>query len=226
MLLKLPNVLDAAQVARFRARLDAASWVDGNVTSGHQSARAKVNEQLPETSLEARELGDEILAALARNPVFFSAALPRQVFPPLFNRYTEGMNFGSHIDGAMRVHAPTGRRIRTDLSATLFLASPETYDGGELLIEDTFGVQCVKLPAGDLVVYPATSLHRVTPVTRGARVASFFWIESMVRDDAQRTLLFDVDMALVRLAQSGAEEKSLVTLTGAYHNLLRMWGDA
>ena len=226
MLLKIPNVLDAAQVARFRARLDAARWIDGNVTSGHQSARAKVNEQLPEDSVEARELGEEILAALARNPVFFSAVLPRQVFPPLFNRYTGGMNFGNHVDGAMRVHAPTGRRIRTDISATLFLAAPETYDGGELLVEDTFGVHSVKLPAGDLVIYPATSLHRVTPVTRGARVASFFWIESMVRDDAQRTLLFDVDMAIVRLAQQGADEKSLVTLTGAYHNLLRMWGDA
>jgi len=226
MLLKIPNVLDAAQVARFRARLDGANWVDGNVTSGHQSARAKVNEQLPEDSVEARELGEEILAALARNPVFFSAVLPRQVFPPLFNRYTGGMNFGNHVDGAMRVHAPTGRRIRTDISATLFLAAPETYDGGELLVEDTFGVHSVKLPAGDLVIYPATSLHRVTPVTRGARVASFFWIESMVRDDAQRTLLFDVDMAIVRLAQQGADEKSLVTLTGAYHNLLRMWGDA
>lgn len=226
MLLKIPNVLDAAQVARFRARLDAAKWVDGNVTSGHQSARAKVNEQLPEASVESRELGEEILAALARNPVFFSAALPRQVFPPLFNRYTGGMNFGNHVDGAMRVHAQTGRRIRTDISATLFLAAPESYDGGDLLVEDTFGVHSVKLPAGDMVIYPATSLHRVTPVTRGTRVASFFWIESMVRDDAQRTLLFDVDMAIVRLAQQGAEEKSLVTLTGAYHNLLRMWGDA
>jgi len=226
MLLEIPNVLDAAQVARFRARLDVAAWVDGNVTSGHQSARAKINEQLAEDSVDARELGEEILAALARSPVFFSAALPRQVFPPLFNRYTGGMNFGNHVDGAMRVHAPTGRRMRTDLSATLFLAAPETYDGGELVVEDTFGVHSVKLPAGHLVIYPATSLHRVTPVTRGVRVASFFWIESMVRDDAQRTLLFDVDMAIVRLAQGGAEEKSLVTLTGAYHNLLRMWGDA
>ena len=225
MLLKLPNVLDAAQVARFRARLDAASWVDGNVTSGHQSARAKVNEQLPETSLEARELGDEILAALARNPVFFSAALPRQVFPPLFNRYTEGMNFGSHVDGAMRVHAPTGRRIRTDLSATLFLASPETYDGGELLIEDTFGVQCVKLPAGDLVVYPATSLHRVTPVTRGARVSSFFWLQSMIRDNAHRALLYDMDVAIQRLSVENPTHPSVISLTGVYHNLLRQWAE-
>ena len=226
MLLTIPKVLDAAQVARFRERIDAARWVDGNVTSGHQSARAKVNEQLPEDCAEARELGEEILAALARSPLFFSAALPRQVFPPLFNRYGGGMSFGNHVDGAMRVHGPTGRRIRTDISATLFLAAPEDYDGGELLVEDTFGVHSVKLPAGDMVIYPATSLHRVTPVTRGMRVASFFWIESMVRDDAQRALLFDVDVAIVRLAQQGAEERSLVTLTGAYHNLLRMWGDA
>jgi len=226
MLLTIPQVLDVAQVARFRERIDAARWVDGNVTSGHQSARAKANEQLPEDSIEAREIGEEILAALARNPVFFSAALPRQVFPPLFNRYAGGMSFGNHVDSAMRVHAPTGRRIRTDISATLFLTSPDEYDGGELLVEDTYGVHRVKLPAGDLVIYPATSLHRVTPVTRGARVSSFFWIESMVRDDAQRALLFDVDMAIVRLAQQGAEDRSLVTLTGAYHNLLRMWGDA
>ena len=226
MLLTIPKVLDAAQVARFRERIDAARWVDGNVTSGHQSAQAKVNEQLPEDCAEARELGEEILAALARSPLFFSAALPRQVFPPLFNRYGGGMSFGNHVDGAMRVHGPTGRRIRTDISATLFLAAPEDYDGGELLVEDTFGVHSVKLPAGDMVIYPATSLHRVTPVTRGIRVASFFWIESVVRDDAQRALLFDVDMAIVRLAQQGAEERSLVTLTGAYHNLLRMWGDA
>ena len=226
MMLAVPDLLDKEGVARIRAIVDGGDWIDGNVTSGHQSARAKVNEQLPEDSVEARELGEEILAALARNAVFFSAALPRQVFPPLFNRYTGGMTFGNHVDGAMRVHAPTGRRLRTDISATLFLAAPEAYDGGELLVEDTFGVHSVKLPAGDLVIYPATSLHRVTPVTRGVRVASFFWIESMVRDDAQRTLLFDVDMAIVRLAQQGAEEKSLVTLTGAYHNLLRMWGDA
>jgi PKHD-type hydroxylase len=226
MLLKIPKILDASQVSRIRSRIDAAAWVDGNVTSGHQSARTKYNEQLPEDCIEARECGEEILAALARSPLFFSAALPRQVFPPLFNRYSGGMNFGNHVDGAMRVHAPTGRRIRTDISATLFLTPPDDYDGGELLVEDTYGVHTVKLDAGDIVIYPATSLHRVTPVTRGARVSSFFWIESMVRDDARRALLFDVDMAIVRLSQQGAEERSLVTLTGAYHNLLRMWGDA
>lgn len=226
MLLTIPNVLDAEAVARIRRRIDAASWIDGNVTSGHQSALAKRNEQLPEDSGQARESGEEILAALARNALFFSAVLPRQVFPPLFNRYAGGMAFGNHVDGAMRVHAPSGRRMRTDVSATLFLTPPEDYDGGELLVEDTYGTHTVKLPAGDMVVYPATSLHRVTPVTRGARVSSFFWIESMVRDDAQRALLFDVDMAIVRLSKEVTEHPSLVSLTGAYHNLLRMWGDA
>ena len=226
MLLTIPNVLDAEAVARIRRRIDAASWIDGNVTSGHQSALAKRNEQLPEDSAQARECGEEILAALARNALFFSAVLPRQVFPPLFNRYAGGMAFGNHVDGAMRVHAPSGRRMRTDVSATLFLTPPEDYDGGELLVEDTYGTHTVKLPAGDMVVYPATSLHRVTPVTRGARVSSFFWIESMVRDDAQRALLFDVDMAIVRLSNEVTEHPSLVSLTGAYHNLLRMWGDA
>jgi PKHD-type hydroxylase len=226
MLLTIPGVLNAEQVSRIRTRIDAAQWVDGNVTSGHQSAQAKYNEQLPEESTEAREIGEEIVAALARSPLFFSAALPKQVYPPLFNRYATEMTFGSHVDAAMRVHAPTGRRIRTDISATLFLTAPEDYDGGELLVEDTYGVHSVKLPSGDMVIYPATSLHRVTPVTRGARVSSFFWIESMIRDDAQRALLFDMDMALVRLSQQTPGHPSLVTLTGCYHNLLRMWGDA
>ena len=226
MLLTIPGVLRAEQVSRIRTRIDAAQWVDGNVTSGHQSAQAKYNEQLPEESTEAREIGAEIVAALGRSPLFFSAALPKQVYPPLFNRYATEMAFGSHVDAAMRVHAPTGRRIRTDISATLFLTAPEDYDGGDLLVEDTYGVHSVKLPAGDMVIYPATSLHRVTPVTRGARVASFFWIESMIRDDAQRALLFDMDMALVRLNQQTPGHPSLVTLTGCYHNLLRIWGEA
>ena len=226
MLLTIPQVLTAGQVTRVRARIDRACWVDGNATSGHQSAQAKHNEQLPEESVEARETGEEIVAALAKSPLFFSAALPKQVYPPLFNRYQGEMNFGSHVDGAMRVHPPTGRRIRTDISATLFLTAPEDYDGGELLVEDTYGVHSVKLPAGDMVIYPATSLHRVTPVTRGARVSSFFWIESMIRDDAKRALLFDMDMALVRLNQQAPGHQSLVSLTGCYHNLLRMWGEA
>lgn len=226
MLLQIPNVLAPEQVARFRTRIDAAKWVDGNVTSGHQSAQAKYNEQLPEESVEAREIGEEIAAALGRNPLFFSAALPRQVYPPLFNRYVSGMNFEKHVDGAIRVHPPTGRRIRTDISVTLFLTAPEDYDGGELLVEDTYGVHSVKLPAGDMVIYPATSLHRVTPVTRGARVSSFFWIESMVRDDAQRSLLFDLDMAILTMSRDAPKHPALVSMTGCYHNLLRMWAEA
>jgi len=226
MLLQIPQVLTAEQVAHVRERIDAAPWVDGNVTSGHQSAQAKYNEQIPEESPVAREAGDAIVAALGRNQLFFSAALPRQVFPPLFNRYTGNMNFGNHVDTAIRVHVPTARRIRADISATLFLTSPGDYDGGELLVEDTYGVHSVKLAAGDMVIYPATSLHRVTPVTRGARVSSFFWIESMVRDDARRALLFDMDMAILRLSRDAPGNAALVSLTGCYHNLLRMWADA
>jgi PKHD-type hydroxylase len=225
MLLQVPQVLDAAAVARFRARLGAARWVDGNATSGHQSAQAKRNEQLPEESAEARELGEEVLAALARNQLFFSAALPKQVFPPLFNRYGEGMSFGQHVDTAIRAHAPSRVRIRSDLSATLFLSSPEEYDGGELQVEDTYGAHSVKLAAGDMVLYPASSLHRVTPITRGARLASFFWIQSMVRDDAQRSQLFDLDMAIIRLTRDHPGHPALVSLVGVYHNLLRMWAE-
>jgi PKHD-type hydroxylase len=223
MLLEIPNVLSPEQVRRFRARLDAARWIDGNVTSGHQSARAKYNEQIPEESAEARELGEEILQALAASPLFMSAALPRQVFPPLFNRYGPGMTFGNHIDAAIRSHGPTGVRIRTDVSATLFLTDPADYDGGELLVEDTYGVKRVKLEAGSMVLYPSTSLHRVEPVTRGARVSSFFWMQSLVREDAQRALLFDLDMAIVRLTRDRPDDPSLIALTGVYNNLLRMW---
>jgi PKHD-type hydroxylase len=225
MLLRIPGVLSPELVAQFRARMDQARWVDGNATSGHQSALAKYNEQLAEDSPEARELGEQVLQALARSPLFFSAALPRQVFPPLFNRYRQGMTFGSHVDGAIRSHPTQPVRIRTDLSATLFLAAPEEYDGGELVVEDTYGAQQAKLPAGDMILYPATSLHRVAPITRGARVASFFWIQSMVRDDAQRTLLFDMDMSLIRLGKERPGDPALVALTGAYHNLLRMWAE-
>jgi PKHD-type hydroxylase len=218
-------VLSAEQVKQFRARLDGASWVDGNVTSGHQSARAKHNEQLPEEGAEARELGEGVLSALSRNPLFFSAALPKQVFPPLFNRYREGMTFGNHVDSAIRTHAPSRLRMRTDLSATLFLSEPGEYDGGELLVEDAYGTQRVKLPAGHLILYPATSLHRVNPITRGARVASFFWIQSMVREDAQRTLLFDMDMAIIQLGKERPDHPALVSMVGVYHNLLRMWSE-
>jgi len=225
MLLRIPGVLTPEQVAGFRSRMDAAQWVDGNVTSGHQSAQAKFNEQLPEDSVVARELGELVLQALSRNQLFFSAALPKTVFPPLFNRYGAGMNFGNHVDSAIRTHPQQPVRIRTDLSATLFLADPGSYDGGELLIEDVYGPQQVKLPAGDMVLYPATSLHRVAPITRGTRVGSFFWIQSMVRDDAQRALLFDLDMSIIRLTKGNPGDRALVSLVGVYHNLLRMWAE-
>lgn len=225
MLLRIPDVLPPEQVARFRDLLRDANWVDGNVTSGHQSAQAKYNEQVAEESAVARELGAQVVEALGRNPLFFSAALPKTVFPPLFNRYGAGMTFGNHVDGAIRTHGPSRLRIRTDLSATLFLSDPDEYDGGDLLIEDTYGVQRVKLAAGALVLYPATSLHRVEPITRGARVASFFWIQSMVREDAQRAMLFDLDMAIVRLTRDHPGDPALVSLVGVYHNLLRMWAE-
>ncbi len=229
MLVRIPGVLSAEQIASMRARLDApgAAWVDGRATAGHQGAQVKRNLQIAENTPLARELGDPILASLERNPLFISAALPSHVYPPLFNRYdgADGMAFGSHVDGAIRLLPGTGIKIRTDLSATLFLSAPEEYDGGELVIEDTYGKQSVKLPSGDLVLYPATSLHRVTPVTRGSRVASVFWIQSLVRDDTQRALLFDLDMAIVRLSQDAPDHDALVSLTGCYHNLLRMWAD-
>jgi PKHD-type hydroxylase len=217
MLIRIPQVIPTERLPEIRARLDAAQWIDGNVTSGHQSAQAKYNEQLPEDSRTAQEIGQFILSSLARNQLFFSAALPKEIFPPLFNRYREGMTFGTH--------GPSGVRIRTDCSVTLFLTPPEDYDGGELLIEDAYGTQRVKLPAGDLVMYPSTSLHRVTPVTRGARVSSFFWLQSMVRDDAQRTMLFDLDMAIIKLTADLRQHDALVSLTGSYHNLLRMWAE-
>ncbi len=205
--------------------LDAAEWVDGKVTAGHQSARAKDNQQLPEDSPAARQIGNFILAALERNPRFVSAALPLKVFPPLFNRYAGGQSFGLHVDNAVRMVRGTPLRVRTDLSATLFLAEPTEYEGGELVIEDTYGAHAVKLAAGSLVLYPASSLHKVNAVTRGARVASFFWIQSMVREDAQRALLFDMDGAIQRMAQERADHPSVVQLTGVYHNLLRMWAE-
>jgi len=227
MLVRIPGLLDAAQAGALRARLEAAgeAWVDGRATAGHQGAQVKRNLQLAEDSAVARELGAGVLAALERNPLFLSAALPSIVYPPLFNRYEGGMTFGSHVDGAVRLLPGSAAKIRTDLSATLFLSAPGDYDGGELLIEDVYGVQPVKLPAGDLVLYPATSLHRVTPVTRGTRLASFFWVQSMVRDAGQRAVLFDLDMAIVRLTRDVPGHEALVALTGSYHNLLRRWAD-
>ena len=225
MLLQIPDVISAEQVAQAREMLDASQWVDGRVTAGHQSAMAKHNLQLPEEHPVARQLGEMILGALQRNSLFIAAALPLRVFPPLFNKYQAGQSFGNHVDNAIRQVAGTAVRIRTDLSATLFLAEPDEYEGGELLVEDTYGVHSVKLPAGHLVLYPSSSLHNVRAVTRGARIASFFWIQSMVRDDGERTLLFDLDSAIQRLAAEAPDHPSAVQLTGVYHNLLRRWAD-
>jgi PKHD-type hydroxylase len=225
MLLHIPEILTPEEVRQALVKLDEAEWVDGRVTAGHQSARVKHNRQLPETHPVAEEVGDSILTALQRHPLFVAAALPLRVFPPLFNRYEGGESFGSHVDNSIRQINGTGHRIRTDLSATLFLSGPDEYDGGELLVEDTYGVHSVKLPAGHLVLYPSTSLHHVRPVTRGARIASFFWIQSMVRDDGERTLLFDLDTAIQRLNQDAPDHPSALQLTGVYHNLLRRWAE-
>jgi len=225
MMIHVPNVLTSGQVARCRDVMDKAAWVDGRVTAGHQSAKVKNNLQLPEGSLEARELGGMVVEALARSNLFMSAALPKQVFPPLFNRYDAGMTFGSHVDNAIRGFPNSGIRIRTDVSSTLFISSPADYEGGELVVEDTYGVHSAKLPAGDMIVYPATSLHYVTPITRGSRIASFFWMQSMVRDESKRSLLFDMDMAIIKLTRDHPEHPSLVELTSVYHNLLRQWAE-
>lgn len=226
MLLTIPQVLSSAQVKHIRDRLDSATddWVDGRVTAGHQGAPVKRNRQIAEHSALARGLGDIVLAALETNPLFISAALPNQVYPPMFNRYEAGMQFGSHVDGAIRLVPGTGMKLRTDVSATLFLSDPNDYDGGELLIEDTYGVHSAKLAAGDMLLYPATSLHRVAPVTRGVRTACFFWVQSLIKDDAQRSMLFDLDTAIQRLGAAGADTVATTSLTGCYHNLLRMWG--
>lgn len=227
MMIAIPEVLDAETVARVRGTIDSAHWVDGNVTSGHQSALAKRNNQLPEDSVAARDAGQTILEALGRTPLFVAAALPQKIFPPLFNRYGPGDGFGVHVDNAVRFQRGTDFRIRSDLSATLFLSEPDSYDGGELVIEDQFGVQTVKLPAGHMILYPASSLHRVEPITRGERVASFFWIQSMVRDDGARRILFDLDSAVQSVAsEKGQGDPAVIQLTGVYHNLLRRWADA
>jgi len=222
MLLEIPQLLTPEQAAAMRAALLEAEWVDGKVTAGHQSAQAKFNRQLPESSPVAQSQQKIILSALQSNGLFMSAALPQRVFPPLFNRYEGGEHFNNHVDNAIRA-LPGGGQLRTDLSATIFLTSPDDYDGGELLIDDTYGAHKVKLKAGDLILYPSTSLHRVTPVTRGARVSAFFWIQSLVRDDGQRTLLFDLDLSIQRLRREIGEHPVLVSQTGIYHNLLRRW---
>jgi len=225
MLLHIPDVLTPEQVAQTRKLLDQAEWVDGRATAGHQSALAKNNMQVAENHPAGRQAGDMIVRALERNALFLSAALPLKVFPPLFNRYQGGQSFGTHVDNAVRQVTGTPHRVRTDLSATLFLAAPGDYDGGELSVEDTYGVHAVKLPAGHMILYPASSLHHVRPVTRGARLAAFFWIQSMVRDDGQRTLLFDLDTAIQRISRDMPSHPSAVQLTGVYHNLLRRWAD-
>ena len=230
MLITIENVLTADQVKAARLRLATAEWVDGRVTAGYQAQEVKRNAQIPENSPVSKELGEVILAGLARSPRFMSAALPLRVFPPMFNSYAGGQTFGTHVDTAIRQLSSTGQRIRTDLSATLFLTPPEEYDGGELVVEDSYGEKRVKLAAGDMVLYPATSLHRVEPVTRGNRISSFFWMQSMIRQDAHRTLLFDLDQAIQRLASSEAAQTpevkaSSVQLTGVYHNLLRQWAE-
>lgn len=230
MLITIENVLTADQVRAARTRLAAAEWVDGRVTAGYQAQEVKRNAQIPENSPVARELGEVILAGLARSPRFMSAALPLRVFPPMFNSYAGGQTFGTHVDTAVRQLSSTGQRIRTDLSATLFLTPPEEYDGGELVVEDSYGEKRVKLAAGDMVLYPATSLHRVEPVTRGNRISSFFWMQSTIRQDAHRTLLFELDQSIQRLAASSAAQThdvkaSSVQLTGVYHNLIRQWAE-
>jgi PKHD-type hydroxylase len=225
MLLTVPDVLTAGQIRHARQLFEQAEWVDGRVTAGHQSSRVKDNMQLPEASPVAQEVAGMVLAALERSPLFVSAALPARVFPPLFNRYSGGQTFGTHVDNAIRQVAGTGHRIRTDLSATLFFTGPDEYEGGELVVEDTYGTHSVKLPAGHMILYPSTSLHQVRPVTRGARIASFFWIQSMIRDDGERTLLFDLDVAIQSLNRERSEHPAAVQLTGVYHNLIRRWAE-
>ena len=224
MILCIPDVLTPEQTLRARAALDAADWTDGKATAGHTAARVKDNAQLQAQDPAAREVGALILQAISTNPLFMSAALPLHFLPPMFNRYAGGQHYGTHVDGTIR-SMPDGRRIRTDMSCTLFFADPDEYDGGELLIEDTYGNKSVKLPAGDLVLYPSTSLHQVTPVTRGARVSSFFWLQSLVRDDQRRSMLFDMDVAIQRMATDLPDHPSVVSLTGIYHNLLRQWAE-
>jgi len=225
MLLHVPDVLSADQVAHCRRIVDGAEWIDGRVTAGYQAAPLKSNRQIPEDHPAAREAGDLVVKALERVPLFRSAALPYKVYPPMFNRYDSGETFGIHVDTALRGVAGTPHRVRTDLSATLFLSAPEDYDGGELVIEDTYGAHSVKLPAGHMILYPGSSLHQVRPVTRGTRIASFFWIQSMVREDSRRTMLFEMDSAIQQLGRDVPDHRAVVQLTGVYHNLLRQWAE-
>ncbi len=227
MLVCIPDVLDAAQLVSLRERLDHANegWVDGRVTAGYQGAPVKHNQQIDERSEVAHACQHIVVSALERHPMFISAVLPNTIYPPMFNRYGEGMQFGAHVDGSLRIHPRDGRKLRTDVSATLFLTNPDDYDGGELLVEDTYGRHSIKLAAGHMVVYPATSLHQVAPITRGTRTACFFWVQSLIRDDGQRALLYQMDTAIQRLNQTDADEIARRTLIGCYHNLIREWSD-
>jgi PKHD-type hydroxylase len=227
MLVCVPNVLDAAQIVSLRERLDRANeaWVDGRVTAGYQGAPVKFNLQVDERSEVALACQRIVLGALERNPIFISAVLPNVVYPPMFNRYAKDMKFGPHVDGSLRIHPHDGRKLRTDVSATLFLTNPGDYDGGELLIDDTYGRHSIKLPAGDMVVYPATSLHQVAPIVRGTRTSCFFWVQSLIRDDSRRALLYEMDGAIQRLNQTNADELARRALIGCYHNLVREWSE-
>lgn len=225
MLLHVPNILDREQVARFRQALDQANWTDGRETVGPQGAKVKRNLQLPDASPLREQLGREVLDALARHPLYHAATLPLRTLTPRFNRYEGGGQYGFHVDGAVMA-LPSGEQLRSDISCTLFLAEPEEYDGGELVISDTYGEHEVKLPAGDIIIYPSSSLHRVTPVTRGARIAAFFWVQSLVRNDSRRRMLFELDTAIQTLTRTGADAQAVVQLTGVYHNLLRQWAES
>ncbi|MEO6925520.1 MAG: Fe2+-dependent dioxygenase [Rhodanobacter sp.] len=226
MLLHIPEVLTTEQVSQMRAALEAADWTDGRETVGTQGARVKHNQQLPERSQLRQQLGQQVQAALARHPLFHAATLPLRLLPPRFNRYADGGQYGFHVDGAVMALPDDAGQLRSDISCTLFLNEPDDYDGGELIVSDTYGEHEVKLPAGDLIVYPSSSLHRVAPVTRGARLASFFWVQSLIRDDSRRRLLFELDTSIQTLTRTGADAAALLQLTGVYHNLLRQWAES
>ena len=225
MLLHIPDILDREQVARLRQALDAADWTDGRETVGAQGAEVKRNRQLPDASPLRQELGRIVLAALAKNPLYHAATLPLRTLPPRFNRYEGGGEYGMHVDGSVMA-LPNGEQLRSDISCTLFLSEPDDYDGGELIVSDTYGEHEVKLPAGDAIIYPSSSLHRVQPVTRGARLAAFFWVQSLVRDDGRRRLLFELDASIQRLTATAADRDAVLQLTGVYHNLLRQWAES
>jgi len=225
MLLHIPDILGREQVAQLRAALDAADWTDGRETVGTQGAQVKRNRQLPDASPLRRQLGEVVLAALAKSPLYHAATLPLRTLPPRFNRYEGGGEYGMHVDGSVMA-LPNGEQLRSDISCTLFLSDPDEYDGGELIVSDTYGEHEVKLPAGDAIIYPASSLHRVQPVTRGARVAAFFWVQSLVRDDGRRRLLYELDASIQRLVATGADHDAVLQLTGTYHNLLRQWAES